>query len=74
MLRDNFIEAFLQGQKLSLNTVQETPVHIQPAANQSEEGREETLHLSSCKVQIQHCDTEFDIDSLPLNICVNIKK
>lgn len=31
VFRDDLIEAFLQGQKLSLDAVKETPVHIQPA-------------------------------------------
>ncbi len=39
VLRYNLIEAFLQGQKLSLNAMQEAPVHIQPAENMREEGR-----------------------------------
>ena len=30
MLRNDLIEAFLQGQKLSLDAMQETPVYIQP--------------------------------------------
>lgn len=30
VLRNNLIKAFLQGQKLSLNAMQETPVYIQP--------------------------------------------
>ena len=42
MLRDNLIKAFLQGQKLSLDAMQETPVHIQPAEDKREEGGEET--------------------------------
>lgn len=33
VLRNDLIEAFLQGQKLSLDAMQETPVHIQPAEN-----------------------------------------
>lgn len=39
MLRNNLIEAFLQSQKLSLDAMQETPVHIQPAENMKVKGR-----------------------------------
>lgn len=31
MLRNHLVEALLQGQELSLDAVQESPVHIQPA-------------------------------------------
>lgn len=37
MLWDNLIEAFLQGQKLSLDAMKETPVHIQPAESMREQ-------------------------------------
>lgn len=57
MLRNNLIEAFLQGQKLSFDAMQETPVHIQPAKNMREEGQEEThkesVYLTLKGVQIQ---------------------
>lgn len=46
VLRNNLIEAFLQGQKLSLNAMQETPVHIQPAENIREEEGEEAQRES----------------------------
>ena len=39
VLRNNLIEAFLQSQKLSLDAMQETPVHIQPAKNMKVKGR-----------------------------------
>lgn len=39
VLRNNLIEAFLQGQKLSLDAMQETPVHIQPVENMTNDRR-----------------------------------
>lgn len=42
VLRNDLIEAFLQGQKLGLNAMQETPVHVQPADNIREEEGEES--------------------------------
>lgn len=46
VLRNNLIEAFLKGQKLSLDAMQETPVHIQPAENIREEEGEEAQRES----------------------------
>lgn len=36
VLRNHLVEAFLQGQELSLDAVQESPVHIQPADAETE--------------------------------------
>ncbi|TNN47973.1 hypothetical protein EYF80_041835 [Liparis tanakae] len=45
VLRDDLVEAFLQRQKLSLDAVQETPAHIQPAGGMREDvlGDRDTL-------------------------------
>lgn len=36
VLRNHLVEAFLQGQELGLDAVQEPPVHIQPADAETE--------------------------------------
>ncbi len=51
VLRNNLIEAFLKGQKLSLDAMQEAPVHIQPAENRG------SLNTRGLQIQIHHHDT-----------------
>lgn len=70
MLRDNLIEAFLQGQKLSLDAVQETPVDIQPAENETR-----GISFRSSKVQIHHQDAQLDsVNRLQVNILARMSE
>lgn len=59
VLRDNLVEAFLQSQKLSLDAMQETPVHIQPAENTR--GRRPLVYLTivGLQIQIHHHDSQL---------------
>lgn len=66
MLRNNLIEAFLQGQKLSLDAVQETPVHIQPAGERERADR--VCEVNTLKTQMSHAD----MDSVASCVCVRV--
>lgn len=51
VLGDDLVEALLQGQELSLDASQETPVHIQSVGNEGEGKRESEIDDSYWNVK-----------------------